>query len=263
MKDALKLFQKYFILFTAIIIFNKSLVLANINSNSINIATASNFTDTLKEITSLYQELYPNSKIKIISGSTVNLYTQIINGAPFDIFFAADKKHINLLIEKNLALKESDFIYASGRLALWSPGQTRAEEILTSLNFNHLAIAKPEFAPYGIAAKEVLEELELFNKLKADNKLIYGQNVLAAMNYIANKHVDLGFISLSQIISWQIKHNVNLENEIWIIPQKFYQPIEQKTVILQKANKELAQDFLNFVKNNKKVRQIIIKYGYK
>ncbi len=232
----------------------------------LNIAVASNFTNTLQDIVSSYQDLHPrnNIKLKVIPGSTTNLYSQIINGAPFDIFFAANKKHIDLLIKQNLAKEQGSFIYAKGKLVLWAPKHNinnSAKKFLEANKFTHLAIAKPEFAPYGKAAKEVLKKLKLFNILKSNNKLIYSQNVSGVMNYTANNNVDLGFVALSQIIFWQKKHDVNLENNIWHVPENFYSDILQKTAILTKSNKENAQKFLDFVKS-KKSQDIISAYGY-
>ena len=82
------------------------------------------------------------------------------------------------------------------------------------------------------------------------------------MNYVANKHADIGFVALSQLIYWQHKHDLNLKDEIWIVPQKLYTPIEQKVVILKKANKEAAQKFLNFVKSQQ-AQKVLTKYGYR
>ncbi len=231
--------------------------------DQIYIASAANFVETLQDIVNLYQKSYPNSQIEIVSGSTAGLYNQIINGAPFDIFFSSDEKHIDLLIEKKLVAQKNSSVYAIGQLVLWSSQsdiKNSATEILQSKNFNHLAIANPELAPYGLAAKEVLNELHLFDALK--DKLIYGRDISATMNYVATKNADLGFVALSQIISWQKKHNLNLEQQIWIVPVNLYKPIRQKSAILnQSLDKKLAQDFFKFT-NSAKAKNIIKSYGY-
>lgn len=245
------------------------------NAQNLTIATASNFADTLQEIVTLYQQSHSQSKITITQGSTTNIYNQIENGAPFDIFFSADILHADQLIKKNLALADSSQIYAEGILVLWMPQQkikNNGAEILQRGNFQHLVIAKPEVAPYGMAAKQVLEKLtvpgtevkvpgtELWDQLK--NKLIYAQNIGEAMSLTASHSTDGGFVALSQILAWQKKNNLNLENEIWIIPQKFYQPIAQKVVIVKNANSAAAKEFLDFFAE-KKVAELIRKSGYR
>jgi molybdate transport system substrate-binding protein len=233
------------------------------NAQNLTIATASNFADTLQEIVTLYQQSHPQSKITITQGSTTNIYNQIENGAPFDIFFSADILHADQLIKKNLAVAEGSRIYAEGILVLWIPQQkikNNSAEILQRGNFQHLAIAKPEVAPYGMAARQVLEKLELWDQLK--NKLIYAQNIGEAMSLTASHSTDAGFVSLSQILAWQKKNNLNLENEIWIIPQKFYQPIAQKVVIVKNAHSAAAKEFLDFFAEEK-IAGLIRKSGYR
>lgn len=241
---------------------------ANIaQAQNLTVATASNFTDTLQEIVTLYQQSHPQSKITIAQGSTTNIYNQIENGAPFDIFFSADILHADRLIEKNLALAEGSRIYAEGILVLWMPNQkiknkikNNGAEILQQGDFQHLAIAKPEVAPYGMAARQVLEKLGLWDQLK--NKLIYAQNIGEAMSLTASHSVDAGFVAMSQILAWQKKNNLNLQNEIWIIPQKFYQPIAQKVVIVKNENSAVAKEFLDFFAE-KKIAEVIRKSGYR
>ncbi len=237
------------------------------NAQNLTIATASNFADTLQEIVTLYQQSHPQSKITITQGSTTNIYHQIENGAPFDIFFSADILHADQLIKKNLALAEASRIYAEGILVLWMPQQkiknkikNNGEEILQRGNFQHLAIAKPEVAPYGMAAQQVLEKLGLRDQLK--NKLIYAQNIGEAMSLTASHSTDSGFVAMSQILAWQKKNNLDLENEIWIIPQKFYQPIAQKVVIVKNKNSAAAKEFLDFFAEEKVV-ELIKKSGYR
>ncbi len=239
------------------------LLTSAVQAQNLTIATASNFADSLQEIVTLYQQSHPQSKITITQGSTTNIYHQIENGAPFDIFFSADILHADQLIKKNFALAEGSRIYAEGILVLWMPQhkiKNNGAEILQRGNFQHLAIAKPEVAPYGMAAQQVLEKLELWNQLK--NKLIYAQNIGEAMSLTASHSVDAGFVAKSQILAWQKKNNLNLENEIWIIPQKFYQPIAQKVVIVKNENSVSAKEFLDFFAEEKVVK-LIRKSGYR
>ena len=228
------------------------------DDNILQIATAANFNSTLQKISEKYHELHPDLEIKIIPGATANLYSQIINGALFDLFFSADAKHVDLLVEKNFATSNSSFVYASGRLCLLASSSKPTginEKTLREKNFKFLAIAKPETAPYGFAAKEVLEKLALWDELK--EKLVYAQDVGGVVSFVASGNVDSGFVALSQIISWKEKSGQNF----WIVPQNLYSPIDQKVVALNGSKEKEAEKFLKFVKSSA-VRNLIKESGY-
>jgi len=217
------------------------------DDNILQIATAANFNSTLQKISEKYHELHPDLEIKIIPGATANLYSQIINGALFD-----------LLVEKNFATSNSSFVYASGRLCLLASSSKPTginEKTLREKNFKFLAIAKPETAPYGFAAKEVLEKLALWDELK--EKLVYAQDVGGVVSFVASGNVDSGFVALSQIISWKEKSGQNF----WIVPQNLYSPIDQKVVALNGSKEKEAEKFLKFVKSSA-VRNLIKESGY-
>lgn len=240
--------------------------IANAGENTtLQIATAANFSSTLQKISEKFHELHPEIEVKIIPGATGNLYSQIINGAPFDLFFSADEKHADLLIERNIAhsdhVSDHSFVYAKGRLCLLTSNKEReklSEKTLQNDDFKFLAIAKPDSSPYGFAAKEVLEKLALWEKL--NQKIIYAQDVGAAMTFITSENVDFGFVALSQIISWQEKNNQKEQN-FWVVPQNFYKPVKQKVVLLRGPREKEAQKFLEFVKSSE-VEKLIRESGY-
>jgi molybdate transport system substrate-binding protein len=244
--------------FFLLLLFFPSLAFAG----SLNIATASNFYSTLQKISAKYQKIHPEVQIKISSSATAGLYSQIINGAPFDLFFSSDEKHIDLLIAKNIAHREPSFIYARGILCLLSSDeklQKINEQTLRNDSFKFLAIAKPESAPYGFAAKEVLVKLGLWDRV--NKKLVYAFDVGSVMNFVATKNVDFGFIALSQAVSWQEKNRKNLQNQMWIVPQNLYNPINQKVAMLKGSKENLALAFLNFVQSAE-IKKLIIDSGY-
>ena len=158
-------------------------------ANEIRIAVASNFYPTMKAIVDQFElENYEFSKINkivLISGSSGKHYAQIINGAPFDIFFSADQARPALLEEKGIVEYQSRFTYALGKIVLWSPtnGFVYSEgQVLYDNNFRFLAIANPKIAPYGIATKETLVSMGLWKNM--DKKLVRGENIAQAFQFI-------------------------------------------------------------------------------
>ena len=219
------------------------------------VAVASNFT---RAMTSLAQQFEKDTghKVKLVFGSTGKHYAQIRNGAPFDAFFAADKKRPQLLEDEGLAVPGSRFNYALGKLVLWSPEAgyvDPAGKVLSDGNYYHLAIANPKLAPYGRAAKEVLQSHGLWNSLK--DKAVRGENIGQAFQFVNSGNAELGFVAYSQI-----KQPAQaIVGSYWEVPQSLYTPIEQQAVLL-KDNKA-TRDFISYVRS-KPALEIIQNYGY-
>lgn len=229
------------------------------NDNFLNVAVSSNFLNSMKKISKKFER---EKKIKVIitSGSSAKLYVQIINGAPFDIFFSADTDKPNALIVKDFASKESFYIYAIGKLALWTPGininennKYKIEEIV-----NLISIPNPKLAPYGLAAKQFLLNIDKLEVLK--KRIITAENVTQSFNLILSKNVSGGFVALSQLI--KLNSQVN-DTDIFIISDSLYSPIYQGCVILKKSkNNNNAQLLLKYIKSEC-IKEIIRKSGYK
>ncbi len=221
----------------------------------INVAVASNFTHAMITISEHF-ETRTGHRITLIFGSTGKHYAQIKNGAPFDIFFAADRKRPERLEKEGLAVPGSRFTYAIGKLVLWSPikDYTNSEaKTLEKREFHHLAIANPKLAPYGRAAHEVLQSLGLWDKL--NGLIIRGENISQAFQFVKSGNAELGFVSYSQI-----KHPEQaIQGSFWDIPQIHYNPIEQQAIQLKES--KTARLFLIFVQNHE-VREMIRGYGY-
>ncbi|MBP9777603.1 MAG: molybdate ABC transporter substrate-binding protein [Rickettsiaceae bacterium] len=225
------------------------------------VAVTSNFYLPLIEIRNNYTKI-TGSNIIVISGSTGKLYTQITQGASFDIFLAADDVRPKLLEKNNFATNNSRFTYAIGKLVFWSPGNENfksSREYLEKDTDNYIVIANPKLAPYGKAAESVLNKMGLTSKYS--NKIVTAENVNQAFMYIDKKQVNKGFISLSQILQKQT--GIEGENKLfWIVPDKYHDPILQQAVLLKKAkpNQE-AMDFYNYLKSDAAV-SLIQGYGY-
>ncbi|MBE28816.1 molybdate ABC transporter substrate-binding protein [bacterium] len=243
--------------FFALIITCQFLFVTQSLASEIRIAVASNFHSTMKEIIVQFElENTKANKIVLIPGSSGKHYAQIINGAPFDLFFSADKLRPILLEDQGIIRNQSRFTYALGKLVLWSLDNSFIDsegQILYDNNFRFLAIANPKIAPYGIAAKEILVSMELWQDM--NKKLVKGENIAQTYQFVSSRNAEMGFVSFSQILN----HNNNLKGSFWEVPQSLYSPIEQQAVLLRDS--KLGRDFMKFMKT-KKALDIISKYGY-
>lgn len=214
------------------------LLLANAESSQqqIRIAVASNFHGTLDTLKTAFLEIHPDTQIDLIPGSTGKLYAQIVAGAPYDLFFAADSERPNLLDEASLIQPDQRFTYALGILALWSKSEllnhTNPTSILQTANFEKLAIANPKTAPFGQASIEVLTTINALEKLRP--RLIFGENVSQALHYAHTGAVDFAFISFASLPA---------NGSHWLPPLDSYQPIQQQAVLIS-ANETAARFFL-------------------
>ena len=239
-----------------------SFFLMNISSaqaSELRIAVASNFILPLKELSKEFQDSR-GKKILLISGSTGKLFAQIIQGAPFDIFLAADSYRPKLLEKEGLGVPGTRFTYALGRLVLWSLNSKfifkTDLQVLNKKNFRYLAIANPKTAPYGKAAEQVLRKKGLWKKIQ--DRLVRGENISQTFQFVVTGNADFGFIAFSQFA----KKKSKLRGYSFTIPEDWHNPIRQQAILLKraKANK-LALDFINFLQN-KHTKKIIESYGY-
>ena len=233
------------------------LVLSNVtNAVELRIASAANFYPTLKKIKQNYEAITDN-KIVIIRGSTGKLYAQIVQGAPYDIFFSADARRIDNLVKKGKSLEiesnKKTFVYAKGKLALWradADSSQQLREMLNSGDFNKLAIANPKTAPYGKASIEFLKEMELYEEVK--HKLVYGENISQAMQFVQSGAADIGLVARSYVIN----------DMYWEIDSYLHKPIKQKVIILKQTKQlETAKEFLQYIQSPA-IKKLIEADGY-
>jgi len=221
----------------------------------VRVAVASNFYEVMKVLSAQYMK-QTSEKIILSPGSTGKHYAQIINGAPYDIFFAADALRPSLLEQKGYSTAGSRFTYATGKLVLWSPDKHRVDangNVLQSGDFRFLAIANPAHAPYGKAAKEVLMQRKLFGRLT--KRMVRGENISQAYRFVKSGNAELGFVALSQVLRKQAL----IEGSAWRVPQELYPPIRQQAVIIKDS--EAARQFAAFVKSEQALK-VIREYGY-
>jgi molybdate transport system substrate-binding protein len=251
MKSIVKSIVLFFVMFTG------SQTIAS--ADEATIAVAANFTGVTKKLVPLFEKA-TGHKLKVSFGSTGKLYAQIENGAPFDVFLAADTRRPIKAEKQGLAVAGSRFVYAEGQLALWSArkGLFEAGDVfLRSSKFDHVALANPKTAPYGLAAMQVMQHLGLGSELKA--KLVQGDSIAQTFQFVATGNAESGFVAYSQIKGWQGKAGSS-----WIIPAEYYDPIAQAAVLLKKGeSNKAASAFLQFLKSDPLALQVIREYGYR
>jgi molybdate transport system substrate-binding protein len=221
----------------------------------IRVATASNFRNAMSELVRVYEH-ETGQRVVAVYGSTGKHYAQIINGAPFEAFFAADARRPERLEEDGYALPGSRFTYATGKLVLWSPQPGYVDEkghILKQAGFRHLAMANPRLAPYGAAAREVLESFGLW--LKLGPKLVMGENIGQAFLFVQSRNAELGFVAWSQLVS----NSSTAQGSFWRVPENLYRPIEQQAVLLKDS--EASRTFMSFIRGQEAAK-IIQAHGY-
>ena len=228
---------------------------APLTADEVRVAVAANFIDVIKKLGESFAE-QSGHKVLVSSGSTGKLYAQIKNGAPYDVFLAADEQRPTLLEEQEIAIADTRFTYALGTLVLWSPQQQLIDEdlvVLQQQQFDHLSIANPRTAPYGRAAQQTLSKLGYWDALQP--KLVRGENIGQAYQYVYSENAQLGFVAKSQVFSdGSFKGGSH-----WQVPEDMYDPIAQQAVLL--TDTPAARELLDYLRTPAAI-SIIESYGY-
>lgn len=231
-----------------------NLIVGQAAADQTNVAVAANFTDTATEIAAAFAAATEHEAV-LSFGATGQFYTQITQGAPFEVFLAADDKRPTLAVTEGYGVDGSVFTYAIGQLVLYSaqPDKVTGPETLATGDFQQLAIANPETAPYGKAAVEAMQSLNLYEDLQP--KIVQGQSIGQAFQFVETGNAELGFVALGQVSQTQ-------DGSRWIVSQEHYEPIKQDAVLLKTGeNNPAAQAFIDFLKSDE-AAIIIEKYGY-
>ena len=235
-----------------------SLVSTQLHAAEISAAVAANFAAPMERIAALFHKESGHT-VKISLAASGKLYAQIKGGAPFDVFLSADEEMPKRLLQEGLAVGGSRFIYATGRLVLWSVQPGLVDEkgaVLNSGNFDRLAYANPSFSPYGIATRETLTKLTMWNAIQ--EKLDKGDDVTQTYQLAATEKVDLAFIALSQVM----RDGKVTEGSAWLVPPEMHSPIRQSAVLLSGAKDQAAaRALLDFLKGEK-ARAVMRGFGY-
>lgn len=224
------------------------------HADTANVAVAANFTDAANEIAAAFAEATGHEAM-LSFGASGQFYTQITQGAPFEVFLSADDVRPTQAVEEGYGVEGSVFTYANGQLVLYSieDGMVAGPETLEAGAFQQVAIANPETAPYGKAAVEAMRALGVYDALQP--KLVQGQNIGQAFQFVATGNAEVGFVALGQVSQTRTGSR-------WVVPQEYYGPIKQDAVLLtQGQHNPAAAAFLDFLRGDE-ASAIIEKYGY-
>jgi molybdate transport system substrate-binding protein len=226
----------------------------------VRVAAAADLKFAMAELSSRFESA-TEKRIEVTYGSSGNFFAQLQNGAPFDLFFSADIEYPRKLEAAGFAEPETLYQYAVGRIVIWAPPGTKLDvaklgwQALLDPQVQRISIANPEHAPYGRAAVAAMQKAGVYEQAKA--KLVFGENISQAAQFVQSGNAQVGIVALSLAVSPAMKNGKS-----WEIPADLHPPIEQGAIVLKDArNKEAARAFLNFVKS-KAGRDILAKYGF-
>ncbi|MCF6243863.1 MAG: molybdate ABC transporter substrate-binding protein [Sulfurovum sp.] len=230
-------------------------------AKEIKVAVAANVSYAIKDLEEAFTKQNPEIKVQIILGSSGKLTAQIQHGAPYDIFMSANMMYPNRLYKEKIAIT-SPLVYAKGSLVLLSTQKRDYHvglPILDDVSIKKIAIANPQSAPYGKAAKEALVHENLYEKVK--HKLVYGESISQTL-FFTSKAADIGLVAKSSLLSPQMSHYKEYIH--WTeVDESFYNPIDQGIVILKHANENTdVKKFYDFILS-KQAKTILKQYGYK
>jgi len=242
-----------------ILIFICALVLSmSAYAEKINIAAAADLKFAMDEIVAKFREANAKDDVDVIYGSSGKFYTQIQQGAPYDLYFSADIAFPRELAKSGFSFSEV-MPYAFGRIVLWSAtmeANKMSLDSLTSSKISHIAIANPKHAPYGKRAQEALRASRLWERVEP--KLVYGENIAHTAQFVQTGNAQVGIIALSLAL------NPALANKggYWLIPDTLHAPLEQAFIITKRAQgNDLAKKFADYMRSSA-TRTIMTKYGF-
>ena len=228
----------------------------------VRIAAAADLRFALEELTALFLKDHSDIALSASYGSSGTVYAQLVNRAPFDLFLSADVTYPRQLAERGLTLPGSEFTYAVGGIVLWVPASSSIDvarlgmSALKKPTIAHIAIANPEHAPYGRAAEAAMRAAGVYDLVKS--KLVLGENVSQALQFVQSGSADVGIVPLSLAVS----PTVARAGRFWEVPLDAYPRIEQGGTILQWAsNPDAARSFRSFMLGADG-RAVLKRYGF-
>ena len=230
------------------------------SAETLYIAAASNLVYCLEELNSQFKKQYPNLEIKVTTGASGNFFAQIQQNAPYEVYLSADVIFPQQLVDKQLADAKTLSIYARGQAVLWTNNKNidlnQGLSVLTQTNIKRIAIANPEHAPYGQAAKAALQQAKMWQAIQP--KLVLGENIAQTLQFVQTQNADVGVVALSLLRAPQLAG----QGQYWLIPTHFYPPLEQAVVVTKRGkNNPLAYDYLKFIKSPP-AQKILADYGF-
>ncbi|HRO82635.1 MAG TPA: molybdate ABC transporter substrate-binding protein [Alicycliphilus denitrificans] len=235
-----------------------ALMLPGAHAGEVSVAVAANFTAPMQKIAAQFEQ-DTGHKAVLSFGATGKFYAQIKNGAPFGILLAADDTTPEKIAREGLGDGATRFTYAIGQLVLWSkqPGYVDAEgKVLQKTDWQHIAIANPKLAPYGLAAMQTLDKLGLTAQVQP--RVVTGENIGQTYQFAASGNAQLGFVALSQVM----EDGRLREGSAWVVPGNLHEPIRQDAIVLKPGQgSEAAAALMQYLRGDK-ARAVIKSYGY-
>jgi molybdate transport system substrate-binding protein len=231
-----------------------------VRAEEIAVAAASDLNFAIKELIGEFEK-QTGHRVKLSLGSSGNFYAQLQQGAPFDLYFSADIGYPKKLEEAGLTVPGSLYRYAVGRVVLWVPNTSPLDlskglTVLREPGIKKIAIANPKHAPYGRAAVAAMEHAQVYGDVK--DRLVLGENISQAAQFIESGACDVGIIALSLAMA----PAMSTAGRYWEIPAEAHPPLEQGAVVMkQSKNQELARSFLGFLQGPQG-QEIMTRYGF-
>lgn len=232
---------------------------AQAHAEKITIAAAADMKFAMEEIVAAFRAAHPVDIVELIFGSSGKAHTQIQQGAPYDLYFSADEAFPQELIERGMSASTKPIPYAVGRIVLWSSVLDASKMSLESLidpAIVHVATANPAHAPYGRRAVEALKASSLWEKVEP--KMVYGENITQAAQFVQSGNAQVGIIALSIAMAPELSS----KGGYFLIPDDLHEPLKQGFIITKRAeNNTLAHTFADYM-NSHEARTVMIRYGF-
>ncbi|MBZ5597269.1 MAG: molybdate ABC transporter substrate-binding protein [Acidobacteriia bacterium] len=229
-------------------------------AQEITVAAAADLQFAFQDVAARFEK-ETGKKVKLIFGSSGNFFAQIQNGAPFDVFFSADIEYPRKLEAAGLAEAGTLYPYATGKIVLWVPNESKLDlgrglQVLLEPGIHKIAIANPAHAPYGRAAVAALQHEKLYDALAS--KFVLGENISQTASFVVSGSADIGIVALSLTLAPAMKE----KGRYFEVPKGEYPPIEQAAVILKSSqNREIARQFMAFLKTSPML-DLLRTYGF-
>ena len=229
-------------------------------AGEVRVAAASDLQFAFQEVSNRFEKATGN-QVKLSFGSSGNFFTQIQNGAPFDVFFSADLDYCKKLESLGLTTPGSLYEYAVGKIVLFAPADSKLDlnkglGVLLDPAIHKIAIANPEHAPYGRAAVAALKHENLYDKVSP--KFVLGENISQAATFVSSGAAEVGIVALSLALAPSMKDKAKYAE----VPGENYPAIAQGAVILKSSPQQTtANQFLEFVKSPE-ILKLLQSYGF-